>query len=174
MFQGDYGEAWLEAVAASCGLLHGRPTTLDLEKADVELVFPGRPYPGAPRFPAVKVQVKTTLALREDADDYVYDLDAETYNVLCETDLTFHRVLAVIALPPRGDKARLQKKGTLLVGRGAWVSIEGEEPTTNTASQAVRLPKANTIDRRGLHEMLLRYGVRRSTPVPKVDVWGDS
>ncbi|GAA4223819.1 hypothetical protein GCM10022254_01870 [Actinomadura meridiana] len=28
--QGDFGEAWLEAVAAGCGLLHGRPTTVDL------------------------------------------------------------------------------------------------------------------------------------------------
>jgi hypothetical protein len=35
--QGDFGEAWLEAVAAGCGLLHGRPSTVDLEKADVEL-----------------------------------------------------------------------------------------------------------------------------------------
>jgi hypothetical protein len=25
--QGDYGETWLRAVAASSGLLHGRPTT---------------------------------------------------------------------------------------------------------------------------------------------------
>jgi hypothetical protein len=39
---GDYGETWLRAVAAGCGLLHGRPTTLDLEKAGVELVRRGQ------------------------------------------------------------------------------------------------------------------------------------
>jgi hypothetical protein len=61
--QGDYGETWLRAVAASCGLLHGRPTTLDLEKADVELVRRGL-WNGM-WHPIVKMQVKTTVDLRQ-------------------------------------------------------------------------------------------------------------
>jgi len=56
---GDYGETWLRAVAAGCGFSHGRPTTLDLEKADVELVRRGQ-WEGT-WHPTVKVQVKTTI-----------------------------------------------------------------------------------------------------------------
>jgi hypothetical protein len=55
--QGDFGEMWLGAVAAGCGLLHGRPGTVDLEKADVELTLRGE-HDGTYN-PSVKVQVKT-------------------------------------------------------------------------------------------------------------------
>jgi hypothetical protein len=41
VLQGDFGEAWLEAVAAGCGILHGRPASLDLQKSDIQLTFVG-------------------------------------------------------------------------------------------------------------------------------------
>jgi len=170
--QGDYGETWLRAVAASCGLLHGRPTTLDLEKADVELVRRGL-WNGM-WHPTVKVQVKTTVDLRQEDNHFVYDLDIDTYNVLRRDNETVRRVLAVFRLPKRGEKVRLLKSGTLLVGSGAWVSLEGQPATSNTASRSVRLPVANTIDRLGLEHMLATYGVRSSSPVPDVDAWGSS
>lgn len=170
--QGDYGETWLRAVAASCGLLHGRPTTLDLEKADVELVRRGL-WNGM-WHPTVKVQVKTTVDLRQEDNHFVYDLDIETYNVLRRDNETVRRVLAVFRLPRRGEKVRLLKSGTLLVGSGAWVSLEGQPATSNTASRVVRLPVDNAIDRPGLERMLATYGVRSSTPVPEVAAWGPS
>lgn len=80
----------------------------------------------------------------------------------------------VIRLPRVGDRVRLVESGTLLVGRGAWVSLEGLGASTNTTSQAVKLPMSNTLDRPGLERMLKAYGVRSSTPVPQVDVWGKS
>jgi hypothetical protein len=170
--QGDYGETWLRAVAASCGLLHGRPTTLDLEKADVELVRRGL-WNGM-WHPIVKVQVKTTVDLRQEDSHFVFDLDIDTYNVLRRDNETVRRVLAVFRLPRRGEKVRLLKSGTLLVGSGAWVSLEGQPATSNTASRVVRLPVVNTIDRLGLERMLTTYGVRSSSPVPDVDAWGSS
>lgn len=170
--QGDYGETWLRAVAASSGLLHGRPTTLDLEKADVELVRRGL-WNGM-WHPTVKVQVKTTVDLREEDGHLVYDLDIETYNALRRDNESVRRILVVFRLPRRGEKVRLLKSGTLLVGRGAWVSLEGHPETTNTSSQVVRLPVANTLDRPGLERMLATYGVRTSTPVSQVDAWGAS
>jgi hypothetical protein len=60
----------------------------------------------------------------------------------------------------------------LMVGCGAWVSLEGHPETTNTSSHVVRLPLGNTIDRPGLERMLETYGVRSSTPVPDIDPWG--
>jgi hypothetical protein len=70
-----------------------------------------------------------------------------------------------------GEKVRLLKSGTLLAGRGAWISLEGLPPTTNSSSQVVRLPVANTIDRQGLERMLAIYGGRASTPVPQLRAW---
>ncbi|XRQ04739.1 hypothetical protein ACN3XK_50480 [Actinomadura welshii] len=72
--QGDFGEAWLEAVAAGCGLLHGRPTTVDLQKADVQITYPGTEL--GTYYPTVNVQVKTTIRLRQLASgDFSYDLE---------------------------------------------------------------------------------------------------
>jgi hypothetical protein len=122
--------------------------------------------------PTVKVQVKTTVDLREDDDHLAYDLDIETYNALRRDNESVRRILAVFRLPRRGERVRLLKSGTLLVGCGAWVSLEGHPETSNTSSQVVRLPIANTIDRPGLERMLATYGVRTSTPVPQVDAWG--
>jgi hypothetical protein len=151
--QGDFGEAWLEAVAAGCGFLHGRPASLDLEKADVQLTMLGH-HQGTFN-PTVKVQVKTEVGLRTDTDgSLVYSLDVPTYDVLRRQDHAVRRVLAVIGLPAEGARVKLSHDGTILVGRGAWLSLEGYPVTANTTSLVVRLPAANTLDQAGLDRML--------------------
>ena len=168
--QGDFGEAWLEAVAAGCGLLHGRPSTVDLEKADVELTLLGTV--AGTYNPTVKVQVKTEVDLRRDPDGtFIYNLDISTYDVLRREDQSVRRILAVIGLSGDGSRVRLHADGTILVGHGAWLSLEGYRPSSNAASQVIRLPASNTLDGPGLDEMLRTYGVRRSTPVPDFDEW---
>ncbi|MFG1947753.1 DUF4365 domain-containing protein [Nonomuraea sp. NPDC048826] len=170
VLQGDFGEAWIEAVAAGSGILHGRPTSLDLQKADVQLFLRG--LVRGTYNPAVLVQVKTAIDLRQlDDGDYSYDLDVETYEMLRRDDHSVPRILAVIHVPADGDYVRLCADGTLLVGRGAWVSLEGHPPSKNSSTQVVRLPAVNTLDREGLHRMLEAHGVRRSTPVPDVKAW---
>jgi hypothetical protein len=163
---------WLGAVAAGCGILHGPSTTVDDIKGDVELVRKG--YWRGTWNPTVRVQVKTSADLREVDDHFAYNLDIETYNVLRRTNESVRRILVVIRLARTGERVRLVESGTLLVGRGAWVSLEGRVASTNTTSQVVMLPMANTLDRSGLERMLKTYGVRSSTPVPPIDVWGKS
>src|SRR5262245_2705911 len=168
--QGDFGEAWLEVVAAGCGLLHGRPATLDLQKADVQLTLQG--WIGRTYNPTVMVQVKTEVGLSVDQDgSLVYNLDVPTYDVLRRDDHSVRRVLAVVGLVKESASVRVQEDGTLLVGRGAWVSLEGYPETTNKTSQVVRVPAGNTLDEPGLHRMLGTYGVRRTFPVPVDDPW---
>jgi hypothetical protein len=168
--QGDFGETWLEAVAAGCGLLHGRPTSLDLEKADIELTLRGTVL--GTTNPTVKVQVKTEIGLLPNSDGiFNYRLDIKTYNVLRLENHAVRRVLVVIGLVPGDLKVKLHNEGTLLIGRGAWVSLEGMPTSANTGSELVQLPITNAIDPAGLKRMLSTYGVRSSTPVPVVDLW---
>lgn len=171
--RGDFGEAWLEAVAAGCGLLHGRPATLDLEKADVQLTLLGT-VDGTYN-PTVKVQVKTEVEPRTDPDGcLVYSLDLRTYDVLRRDDHGVRRVLAVIGLPRDESRVRLHDDGTLLLGRGAWVSLEGFPSSGNTTSQVIRLPAENTLDEPGLEKMLRACGVRRTVQVPDRDTWAET
>lgn len=80
-------------------------------------------------------------------------------------------MLAVIELSDVGEKVSLKEGGTLLVGEGAWVSLEGRAPSENLTTEAVVLPVGNTLDRDGLERMLRTHGVRRSTPVPEWEPW---
>ncbi|WP_246053026.1 DUF4365 domain-containing protein [Actinocorallia herbida] len=170
LLQGDFGEAWLEAVAAGCGILHGRPTSLDLQKADVFLSYPGEL--NGTRSPSVLVQVKTTDGVRKTANgDFSYDLDVDTYEVLRQSNHSIRRILAVIGLSKDGERIRLGRDGTLLVGHGVWVSLEGRPATINRQTQVVCLPAKNALDEDGLKRMLGTFGVRTSTPVPDFNVW---
>ena len=168
--QGDFGETWLEVVAAGAGLLHGRPASLDRIKADIQLTAEG--LVGDTRNPTVLVQVKTTVDLRRHPDGSLrYDLDVQTYDVLRQVDHSVRRILVVIGLERDGERVRLAPDGTLLLGRGGWVSLEGRPETVNRRTVSVRLPADNTVDPVGLRAMLAEYGVRRSTPVPDLDPW---
>jgi hypothetical protein len=170
--QGDFGESWLEVIAAGSGILHGRPTTLDFEKADIELVWRGKL--GGTTNPTVKAQVKTTKRLRTTADgDCIYDLDATTYEILRRTDHAVRRILVVFETAD-AELFRVTPDGTLLLGRGFWTSLEGRPSTTNTGTIAVILPSLNTLDGVGLQSMLATCGVRASTIVPEPDMWGES
>jgi hypothetical protein len=121
------------------------------------------------------VQVKTQVNLRTDANgNLVYNLDVQTYDSLRRDDHTVRRGLVVIGLLGDGPRVRLHDDGTLLLGHGAWVSLEGHPPTTNATTQVVRLPAANALDENGLYRMLSTYGIRRSLPVPDEDLWLDA
>ena len=136
----------------------------------MQLIYPGRA--SNTRYPTVLVQVKTTVGLRGPSDGvFSYDLDIGTYEVLRQTDHAVRRILVVIGLQPDGDSIRLTPEGTLLAGRGAWVSLEGEPPSCNQATQTVRLPETNTLDQKGLERMLKTHGIRRSMPAPDVSAW---
>jgi hypothetical protein len=129
---------------------------------------------GPQHYPGIKVQVKTTENLRlldGDAAAASYQLDVDTYDVLRKTNHFVPMVLIVFGVAPEGQRVRLEQDGTLLVGRGLWVSLVGSATTLNTASVAVRLPVANTVDGPGLLRMLREHGGPQSSPVGEVPEW---
>lgn len=172
VFQGDFGECWLTVTAAGCGIEHGPGGQNDLIKADIELT--SLDQVAGIRNPAVLVQVKTTTALRDAGDHWVYDLDIDTYDALRRDNYRLRRILAVIGVSEDGETLRFEDDGTLLVGTAAWMSLEGAGASNNSTRQAVYLPKTNRLDEQGLGEMLQKYGVPRSTPVPELNIWDEA
>jgi hypothetical protein len=167
--QGDFGEKWLCAVASGCGLHVGPTNWPDTRKTDLMITYPGEL--NQLWDPAIKVQVKTSQGglrlLEGDATMASYQVDIDTYDVLRKTNHFIPMVLIVFGVAPEGQRVRLEQDGTLLVGRGLWVSLAGSDAKT-TASVAVRLPLANTVDGPGLLRMLQELGVSRSSPVEEV------
>ena len=167
--RGDFGEAWLAAVAAGCKFLQGKPTRVDGEKADLELVFPGELSDVV--FPCVKVQVKATSASIIDSKsrDLLIDLDVDTYDFLRMTNHAVARALVVIHLDHESDWVDVQPERTHPLGRGGWVSLLGAPPTQNQQTVRIRIPAANRLDRECIERMLRETGRRMSTPSPDVD-----
>lgn len=168
--QGDFGEYWLHAVAAGCGFDHGTPATVDLQKADVQLTMRGTV--AGISDPTVQVQVRSTVNLDVRADgNAAFDVDVATYEALRNPNRTVRRVLMVVGLERDGDRVRLTANGTLLVGRAAWVSLEGLPATGNVTTVRVSVPLANTVDCPGLMRLLELHGIPRSTRVAEVTPW---
>jgi hypothetical protein len=167
--QGDFGEAWLGVIAAAGGMDH---TTVkpDRDRVDVEVTL--REEVAGVWGLAVKAQVKTERGLAPDEDGILrYRLDVGTYDFLRRPQAT-PRVLVVFGLDGSGERVRLAPDGTLLCGVGRWVSLAEYESTSNR-SVVVDLPAENTLDVAGLRDMVIKCGVRQSTPVPDPDVWDD-
>ena len=168
--QGDFGESWLEVIAAAAGMTHSRPHP-DVDKADVDVTLPVE-LPGV-YHPSVKVQVKTELGLTPGADGVLrYRLDITTYDFLRRTDHGCARALVVFGLEGSGERVRLRSDGTLLCGVGRWANLYGMGPKGDK-SVVIELPPENKLDTAGVREMVAKCGVRQSTPVPEPDVWGD-
>ena len=166
LLQGDFGESWLEVVASAAGLLHGRPYRLDLQKTDVQIAAPGDESSDET---TVQVQVKTKVGFTGLGDGTAsFELDLATYEELRKIH-HIRKLLAVIWLEREGDRVVVDDAGSMLVGRGAWMSLETLGATTNTDSVTVRLPLDNRLDALGLRRMLTTYGVPRSSQVPDMD-----
>lgn len=169
LLEGDFGEHWVHVTAAGCGILHGRPHTLDVIKGDLLLTSRGNDWWEN----SVLVQVKTTVDLRPHGPDEwaYYDLDIATYDVLRTSK---RRILAVIGLSPNGDPIQVGQGGTTLLGHTTWASLEGMPASKNATKQVVHLPRSNRLDLDGYQRMLANYGVPRSSPVPEINQWGES
>lgn len=88
-----------------------------------------------------KAQLKCTTTITEEGDELVYDLEAKTFNDLVLITNT-PRVLVVLRLPD--DEANWMALTTeqLIIKHCAyWISFRGQQPTTNTATTRVGIPK---------------------------------
>jgi hypothetical protein len=167
--QGDFGEAWLEVIAAGGAMDHVRIKP-DRDKVDVEVTL--REDVAGVWGLAVKAQVKTARGLTPDRDGVLrYRLDVETYDFLRRKQAT-PRVLVVFGLDESGDCVRLAPDGTLLCGIGRWVSL-AERASIADKSVVIDLPAENKLDVAGLRGLVIGCGVRQSTPVPDPNPWGD-
>jgi hypothetical protein len=170
-FQGDFGEMWLRTAASNCRIQHEGVGSLDLDKKDVELTW--LDTLDGMRNPTVKVQVKTTVGIPRPIDGcYSYALDRDTYDFLRDSNHVVKRVLVVVWLDEADRWMEVATEASTLLGRGAWVDLEGAPDSENTTSVSVHLPVVNTLDCAGLRQLMTTCGVRQSSKVPETDVWG--
>jgi Domain of unknown function (DUF4365) len=83
------------------------------------------------------------------------------YNDLRSETLSTPRILVVLFLPPDAPDWLTQSDEALSLHQCAyWVSLRGAEPSQNSTSQTVYLPKSQRFDVPGLQALMSNLSIR--------------
>lgn len=152
------GRAYLRAVAA----IAGANVTIPEHDYGIDATFTEvhqRTENGTFRyvdFNDFKVQLKCTTTLTDAGDDFLYDLEAKTYNDLVLTPNT-PRILVVLRLPDdEGGWMSLTAEQLVIQHCAYWISFRGQPATTNTATIRVRIPKIKMFSPDGVRGIFQR------------------
>ncbi|WP_257457674.1 DUF4365 domain-containing protein [Archangium lipolyticum] len=149
-----FGEAYLRAVASVAGFTLYRP---EVDDDSVDWGIAARGTEVLRRRPRVELQLKCTSAdvLREDGLHFALGL--RNYEQLRETNLLVPRILLVVRVPVEPGEWLSQSERELTLRHCAWwVSLRGLEPTPNTGTVTVVLPRLQVLSPGALHRMMER------------------
>jgi hypothetical protein len=96
-------------------------------------------------------QLKCTEGLREIKDNpdiFSYDLDADTYNDLVSNPQgSVKKILLVVDVPQENERLHiaLDEHYMRLSRLAYWLDLSTKEPTQNSTTQVVHIPKANVL-----------------------------
>ena len=161
--QGAYGEAFVRALAAAWGILHGTPDDRDLVKADVSLTLRGSH--GGKTNPHVWAQVKCTARPQRVGTNWRFQLGPGDFSVLSDPKNETRRVFILVVVPPQDLLAMMSPRRTVLLRSAYWADPLRWTATT-ADSPTIDVPTSNLLDREGMRRMILTAGRSSSTPVP--------
>jgi len=103
----------------------------------------------------VTYQLKATTVWSFDADHMVYDLEAKTYNDLVQRDpAAIGAILLVLRIPENEpDWASYEEGRAELRHCLYWTRLTGE-PTENSATKRIRIPRSNLLTVESLNTIL--------------------
>lgn len=111
----------------------------------------------------LNVQLKATIQAPNETDQhFAYNLvGIQRYNDLRSDTLSTPRILVVLFLPQSAPDWLTQSDEALSLHRCAyWVSLQGAEPSQNSTSQTVYLPKSQRFDVPGLQALMTNLSIR--------------
>jgi hypothetical protein len=102
----------------------------------------------------VDLQLKCTGSARVSGGDYAFDLDVPTFVKLTDPDRSAPAYLCLLVVP-KALRAWLQHhpEALLLRCHGYWAGMRSDHAPRGNATTAVRLPRANRLDRTALDHM---------------------
>lgn len=163
---GQYGEAYVRALALAWGFQCGVPDLRDLLKADLQIFYPGR-HDGRAN-PSVLAQVKTASNPRRTRTGVSIQIDRETFDVLTDPTSEGRRAFVIVTAPPQDVLAKVGPRRTVFLRAAYWVDPLTWRPSA-AANPMVSAPLANLLDRDGMETMVTTVGRSRSTAVPAVE-----
>lgn len=105
----------------------------------------------------IDFQAKASENCRISKSDITYVLSAKNHRDLAEVDVGTPRILIVLALPEDSRDWLATSPDMLILRRCAWwLSLRGQPPTQNAATETVRIPIGQTFDVDALTKMMAR------------------
>ena len=140
--------AYAHAVASRAGYV---TAVYERDRHGIDL----RIQAGGDMRPALELQMKATVNLRDVNDGYVsFPLPRRNYDLLRVGTQT-PSLLVVLELPKEEAQWMTITEDELVMRRRAyWLSLRGYAETANETSVTVRIPKANTFDVDGLRALM--------------------
>lgn len=150
--------AYVRAVACRAGFAV-EEIRKDRDSVDVTVRARGPLSEDATLFsPALDVQLKATVLDPVPDGELPFDLPVKNFNDLAHRCL-IPRILVVFVMPESVDQWLSWSEEALVLRRGAyWLSLHGREPTPNTSTQRVALPRHQVFEPNSLRKLLERVG----------------
>jgi len=105
----------------------------------------------------IDFQLKSTTDYGIRNGNVIYDLRVENYNQLIEAD-GVPQILILYLMPENNDLWLSQNSHEMCLRECAyWVSLMGNQPSSNSSTVRVEVPLADIFDRNGLRFMFLQW-----------------
>ena len=140
--------AYAHAVAARAGYV---TAVYEKDRHGIDM----RIQAGGSMRPALELQLKATINLRDVDDDYFsFPLPRRNYDLLREESQT-PCLLVVLDLPNDQEQWMTVTEDELVIRhRAYWLNLLGWDETTNSSRVSVRIPKQNVFDVAGLQALI--------------------
>ena len=139
----EFSYAYIHAIASVAGFgLMQMPKEVDHDGIDVQIAARGRR--GTMRSPRLEAQVKCTWKDVIKEDRIAYPLEVKNYHDLIGENYHIPRILIVLVVPEDVNSWLEQSEEQLAMKRCAyWLSLRGEQETTNSETVTVSIPRHN-------------------------------
>lgn len=157
----EFSYAYIHAIASVAGYAFStKSRRMDSAGVDVTIETPSEI--GEVLFPKIEAQVKCTASLSMVSESgFSFPLPVRNYNRLRHLNSLVPLILIVVVVP--SDLPRwleINEEQTLLRKCAYWVSLKGKEPTDNTTTVSVYLPRSNLLTPQSLSELMKKVAQR--------------
>jgi hypothetical protein len=105
--------------------------------------------------PQIDIQAKCQMSGMAASDPISYSLDLETYDALRDVKVCIPRILVLVLVPDDVQEWITQSEHTLMLRHCAyWVSLKAMQPSTNSATQTIHIPRKNLFGPQVLQTMM--------------------
>lgn len=141
----EFSYGYIQLIASSSGFSvekAGRPR--DNSGIDITIIAPGELEDiDSPR---LDVQVKCTTVAKETQSFIKYALKVKNYNKLIQRKSFVPQILIIVLVPSNIDNwLKISEQETLMKKCGYWISLRGQQPTSNTKRVTVEIPRENLL-----------------------------